>query len=1496
MAGGLLGFIQRIPSDIEGEVSKVVGGNKAAPVAAPPKLRSNLLQPVAPAPQVPQQMRAPQAINSSTNKDPWNLDSAIKAVQGAAKAGLQDTNAIDSATRNYAVGAVKGLSKTAFDLAGGQRVANDQKAVTAKATGNKVALANAEKANKNAPNVQAQAGADLVHGLVTDPAAQLYESGRQAVDKVGGHDNSGVITPHGTLENDLLGQGKIQSLQTGNASARSNPAIKGIPDWQKDVVGGAYTAGQLLQDAPVGAKAAELAHEGSAAVVRGGAKAALAAAPHLDAAVKAVQAANEALGESGKLSGTDVPSESTPSKEPTPLQPTEANHEAGQEPKPLSPGQPEQTPLSSTAEHTAPSESGKESNVSSDNPNTEPPKSQSPFVVPKARDSMFIKRMKADQPYSYADYKADAKAAGAENIQSNEDFKRSNYDGRHQVLRDAQANTDANPVKFEKADAGKNYQQIKNLPRALSARLTSLGRISSDAIKNLSPEDNANFNHYVEGKMNVNDAKDPEAVRDAVEKHNNLANNIHASSQGLGGNTNYLGGRTSDLGLPADYVKHSFEHDPDPEEEESNFTKSNNTKFKGVDSNNRIVNSYKEGEAFGLKPKYAKPEDAETAYTQQSASRLHDEYMKQLLSEAQKADGTKSSGRTVTLNGKKFDLSEEAAKHMKNLWDENKPDLPEVLTKVQGPLKKLLLSLSQYHPTNINVLQAAPALALSGHPLMALKGVFDTFASIHPAYAKMLRDGADAEGIPEKAATIGSPIGQDSFEDPEGEKAPSDMIFQRQLPAMHYQMVRAAIKDMEARNISLDSPEAAALGDSINHIMGFLGDANISKAVMRRLGDFLLAPQFEMSKLLMVRDMFKSGLAGKYARNAILGKYATEVGLQTAIGAATNQKSNNLQDQLIQTVFNPQAATGLKSGNGDNAAIKLPDSGASEVASIFAHPERGSDGRLAVKPNGPGDAYNQVTKDLSQKTAPLPATIERLTTNQNYEGNPVRDTTAPLSTQIAEGAAGTIPDLLPIGLQGAAYTKPVEDAVGKLSPQAEQVLQKDSPGGNPLLRSLATTFAASPVNDSTTGQGLQAKQHFANQDANTAGLTPKELDAFNLQFASSKNPVTGEYDQTNKNTNLANLGPDNADNMLTYPKAFQAAVKTAKQDAANGQAVDPVYTKLTPNQQQAYLKYERDATSGQDRIDWLNKSTDGVLNSTWYNKLTAEQNTYFNSLPKGDPNKPSDNIKYPTPLPQVAALQTAYNNIPTAANYSDARANFLNAHPELVDQWSAQSAYDNKIRVAQGYTPLKVAPQATPAIQSYINTYDAADKATRSSMRTADPNAYQTMVAYYDNNDLSTINKAGAVDELQGEPDASQAELKAISGLAPDIYSNGSAAAPLNVVPAGWMNGLTALDSSGSGSSSSSSTPIPGDGPYSALKGLTNPLLNTDRNETKQSFPGESSKGLPTGKNKYSSTKATTKVSKVTKVRLARPASSGKGMKSPTHVRQVYTKVKRSHL
>jgi hypothetical protein len=385
-----------------------------------------------------------------------------------------------------------------------------------------------------------------------------------------------------------------------------------------------------------------------------------------------------------------------------------------------------------------------------------------------------------------------------------------------------------------------------------------------------------------------------------------------------------------------------------------------------------------------------------------------------------------------------------------------------------------------------------------------------------------------------------------------------------------------------------------------------------------------------------------------------------------------------------------------------------------------------------------------------------------------------------MGTKVIQSATTIGSGLLPIGLQGIAQNKTVKQ---HLPQSVQDVINANTPGSNALLKSVGSSFGLTPVTDKTVGKGLSTTRYYNAVDSSKQGLNAQEKRAVDEYTGSKKNPVTGAYDVKptvwDTITKAAMLNQN--------PKAVKNLYNAFQKEQSLGEKIDPLWNQSLDNIKK-YFQYQAMDIKGNQKDAWY------ANNKSWYQPLANDRSTFFSSLPPSDPNKPTAPIEFPQASPTVQSQKDTYY----AMTDSTQKFQFIKAHPELQDQFDSEFKYYNDMLVAQGKSPYKDYPKATPEVQKFTDDYTAADKVTRESMRNSNPQMYQNMVAFFDSADLYGIGKSASVNQLQGQPNYTSDEAKKISSLANDIYKN--ADGTYSIVPAGWMNGL----SNGSGGYGSS--------------------------------------------------------------------------------------------
>jgi len=909
--------------------------------------------------------------------------------------------------------------------------------------------------------------------------------------------------------------------------------------------------------------------------------------------------------------------------------------------------------------------------------------------------------------------------------------------------RPAEVNTALNPVKrnFAKVAAG-DYEKARTNAQEASAGVELRGRQAFNAI----PEDmtTSKLARLAQGIDKPANA----AEEAAVQRYRDLTNNVHATSQALGGNTNYVKNYfrgewdLSDPAMQAKFdklVTSKYGKDYDP------------SKFAGLDRQPKVFDTIAEGEAAGFHLKNQLARDEIADYTRGSAYALKNQALAKSIEQADVGETDKPI--TVDLgNGKTLKVSVKAAQQMlpyerlKQLgW------LGKSYDAINKRAKGTLLSISEFHPINISVMKAGPGLALAGHPLNALKGAYGTFrGQVGSDFAdrtiqKTLTDqlpaftdkGETTMSPADIGAKIGMPMLQHSDFAPAGKLQLGKSgigertIFEKSMPIMQDQVLRSIAADLYKKGVSLDSPEARRAGEVGYKMMGAINNEvkNIDPNAGRRWSRVLLANQFTRAKWSLMKDAFTQPLgsvAGKYARRSVAGNYAMQVAMIAGMGYLVHQKSDDIRDMLIRALIDPAIPTPWKDNKGNTMDMRLPASYNSELLGLFFNIGRGADGHLDVQFK-PQNIIPNLENYGRYRLAEIPSDILKVATNQNFANKPLYDPNAPLGTQAAQAATTLTANTLPIGLQGLTQTSFVKK---HLPGPIKQVLDAETPGSNPVVKSALSSFGLTPRTDTTVGKGQQTTQYFDALDQAKAGLNRQEQDALDMVTGSKKNPVTGQYE-------IAPVPDDSrakATALLQNPKVIDHLMQMNQSLAGQGQQVDPLWLQ-SKDHITAYYQYQAMPPGGPDRTNWMNQNQD------WYNQLSQARNQYFATLPPGDPNKPKSPIQYPTATADVQNMEDQF-----FASTPQQQQQLIQQHPELLQQFAAQHDYTNAVRSAEGYQPLQGAPTPSQRVQSLLNAASAStDKSTRAKIY-GDPE----VAAYMQASNAYNLSKNAALAQLQG--------------------------------------------------------------------------------------------------------------------------------------------------
>lgn len=892
-------------------------------------------------------------------------------------------------------------------------------------------------------------------------------------------------------------------------------------------------------------------------------------------------------------------------------------------------------------------------------------------------------------------------------------------------------------------------QQLSQPIKAVGSRW----EYAMNKLKKSSPDEFSNFWRHTEDPNHVGS----QDFQTAKGWWREISNRAHGSSVAVGPNTNYL----------KDWALHPWQL------KDGEQLASGGAGVLGTHAQERIFRTIGEGEQAGF-ALGKNPIEEGMKYVQGASSAVERLAAKKALTEADALAVDKP--RTLDLGyGHTVQLSKEGFKQAKALEFHRPTDNKAIVALRTGnaALKSSTLSLSQFHTANIAGFRAAPALALKGKPVRATKGLYGTVRAGLPGgkgYANRILSQAHADKFTDAAgkqysyidagATLGMPYGQAGY-NVAGTKLKSGighkLVFERQLPMMHNQVVRAIVDTLNKKGIALESDAARKAGVVGDATMGFINKEalNISPKMRQGMSDFMLAGQFTPSKIVTLRNAGRGGVAGSYARADVAANAIAALAVVGGVGYLVHQKSDSARDLVLRALINPAVPTPYKDAKGNNQELRTPMTYTSEVSHFLGIKlKRGADGHLAVNWKA-GNAPGTITDWMRSRLSPGASDVTKVATHKNFASKPLYDPNAPAGTKAAQAATTLTQGHLPIGTQGLAYTSAVKN---KLPGTSKEILNANTPGSNAVLKSGLSSVGFTPRTDQTVGKGLETSRYFSALDDAKKGLNSHEKAVLELYAGNKKNPVTGKYDvQPNVNDTSTK-----AKALLDQPKVIDKLIAMNASLKSQGQKIDPLWT-AGKEQITKALQYQTMPPGGADKSHWL------AQNESWYQPLSDQRSSFFNSLPKGDPNKPTAPVEYPSPTTDVVANQKTFFGITDSAE----RAKFLINHPEVQTQLDKQVEYNNKMREAQGYSALDTFPSAAPGVQKVIDTYNALPKndgpkggsKTRSLWIQAHPKEYASMTQYFTQASLYSLEK-----------DAGQAQFKdtgfSQKGLK-DIYNLG---------------------------------------------------------------------------------------------------------------------------
>ena len=206
--------------------------------------------------------------------------------------------------------------------------------------------------------------------------------------------------------------------------------------------------------------------------------------------------------------------------------------------------------------------------------------------------------------------------------------------------------------------------------------------------------------------------------------------------------------------------------------------------------------------------------------------------------------------------------------------------------------------------------------------------------------------------------------------------------------------------------------------------------------------------------------------------------------------------------------------------------------------------------------------------------------------------------------------------------------------------------------------------------------------------------------------------------------------------LASKPALVKALSEAARwRSEQTGEELDPLY-KLPVDKQQYFYHLQGSPKNGAEQRKLKQ-------DAPWLEDFQKERSAYFKrqDFKSGKSNR----VPYPEVSDELQATLKTYHDMPS----SPQKWAFLDAHPELSDHFKQIEDYNNKVREAQGYAPLRTRPQQSQYVKMQMANKNWRDPAVAKYLQ--DMNVYN-------------ITNSASLAEMQGE-DLSPKALRAIQSL-----------------------------------------------------------------------------------------------------------------------------------
>lgn len=667
--------------------------------------------------------------------------------------------------------------------------------------------------------------------------------------------------------------------------------------------------------------------------------------------------------------------------------------------------------------------------------------------------------------------------------------------------------------------------------------------------------------------------------------------------------------------------------------------------------------------------------------------------------------------------------------------------------KLNASMKSVKLSIGGFHNINEMLNQLALNPTGAGGAARAL---------VDSDYFRARMNEWDQNGTMEKALHSGLTLGNSNEFKSGINRVPiikqaHDALFGRQIPLSKMQVFERYTKGLDLNNAA-DYDKMRGIARGINNTFGGINRLvdGLNPTRLQQLSRGFLAVDYNEGQIrTLMSALYKGGTEGRMARQVVAGRAMILATPGVIQGIANGQIGNNPKDIskfVLNQLVNPTVQTGFKTPGGTPKQISL-------VAGIVNKADRTI--APALNKENP-NKLSGVESELSGNLSPAASLTEEEKANSDYYGNPMhgKGQNALEDVGAALNAAAPIP-FSPAG-RALAGTHFKDNPVVKLIS-----------GGQSAISPTEAAIDTSGIGRVSANPTAPAMQIMNSRELLAEGLSSDDKAALEQVHPG----WDGKLSKAQQNAIYAN--PDyeiDKWNVLRQNSNIYSVLQ--KQNAVaekNGEPGDPLlalskkdYNTVTEYE---FLKHSDEGTDASNTAAVMYSENKAMIdkyetnNSAYETQMTALYNKTSGTKGDNEPVEAVGGAPQYTETPQQTQLSNQYFAMTDANSTSQQRAQFLTDNPELNQLFNAQFAAENAIRKQQGEPLLKPYPEPSGTLNTFMNSYTAASKTERTSMRTANPSLYNQMSNYMGQVDQYELAKTLGQTQFQGQ-NPTQEQLK----------------------------------------------------------------------------------------------------------------------------------------